>query len=515
MQKILKSIVAIVVLGMGTALTGAEKFITYEEFGAKGDGKTDDMKAIAAAHAAANEKGLPVKAATGKTYFIKDISVGAIVQTDTDFGTAKFIIDDTDCFNQRGQSAFTVAPSQKAVDVADKIPSLKVGQKNIGFAPGVPAMLSLTNDRKRHYIRAGGNRDKGQPMLDSIRVDRDGNIDPAVPLRWDFDHVSKAVMQPIDEKPITVQGGHFTTIANQAPTRYTSYRRGIRVTRANVIVRNIRHEVTGEGDHGAPYSGFLQSADTTNILFEDCFITGHKTYYGIGRAGRIVANGTYDIGTYNTLDVTLRRCIQTNDIRDTKRWGVYCSNDCKNITFDHCRLSRYDSHRGVHNLTILDSVLGHQGVAATGTGTLRIERTTVYSRYFIRFRSDYGATWTGKVIIKDCTQVGRSAVFCVLRDFQHDFGHPCAMPEKITIDGFTCKSDAIADQEKVPRTMVLFRCGYKAEDADKPGLPAYPRIRELELHRFRPLKGKTIPLSDAPAFFRDLKITGDTAAVSR
>ena len=36
------------------------KFITYEKFGARGDGVTDDMPAIVEAHRYANEKGLPV-----------------------------------------------------------------------------------------------------------------------------------------------------------------------------------------------------------------------------------------------------------------------------------------------------------------------------------------------------------------------------------------------------------------------------------------------------------------------
>ena len=38
------------------------EYLTYEKFGAKGDGVTDDFPAIIATHEAANEQGLPVKA---------------------------------------------------------------------------------------------------------------------------------------------------------------------------------------------------------------------------------------------------------------------------------------------------------------------------------------------------------------------------------------------------------------------------------------------------------------------
>ena len=43
-------------------------FVRYSDFGAKGDGKTDDIDAIAAAHAFANQQGLPVKADDLATY---------------------------------------------------------------------------------------------------------------------------------------------------------------------------------------------------------------------------------------------------------------------------------------------------------------------------------------------------------------------------------------------------------------------------------------------------------------
>lgn len=74
-------------------------YITYEMFGAKGDGVTDDYDAIVLAHSKANEMDLPVKAKTGATYYIGHMDTsnpkGALVQTDTDWTGAEFIIDDS------------------------------------------------------------------------------------------------------------------------------------------------------------------------------------------------------------------------------------------------------------------------------------------------------------------------------------------------------------------------------------------------------------------------------------
>ena len=69
-----------------TAVTALEasarqRFVSYEQFGAKGDGVTDDMPAIVAAHAYANEKGLSVKAKNGKTYFIGNAPLTAEIRT--------------------------------------------------------------------------------------------------------------------------------------------------------------------------------------------------------------------------------------------------------------------------------------------------------------------------------------------------------------------------------------------------------------------------------------------------
>ena len=76
--------------------------VRYSDFGAKGDGAVDDFAALAKAHAYANQNGLPVKADDGATYFIGGANRTIIIQTNTDFGTAKFIVDDTKLENVRG-----------------------------------------------------------------------------------------------------------------------------------------------------------------------------------------------------------------------------------------------------------------------------------------------------------------------------------------------------------------------------------------------------------------------------
>ena len=76
--------------------------VYYEDFGAKGDGRTDDYQAIRDTHDFANIGGQTVMGKAGATYYIqstkgKDGKFASItIQTNTNWNGAKFIIDDTD-----------------------------------------------------------------------------------------------------------------------------------------------------------------------------------------------------------------------------------------------------------------------------------------------------------------------------------------------------------------------------------------------------------------------------------
>ncbi len=75
--------------------------VSYEAFGAVGDGVADDLPAIVEAHAFANAHGLPVQAKPGVTYHLGRRALTPIIATDTDWGTARFIIDDAVVENHR------------------------------------------------------------------------------------------------------------------------------------------------------------------------------------------------------------------------------------------------------------------------------------------------------------------------------------------------------------------------------------------------------------------------------
>ena len=55
-----------------SAAAAPPDYIAYSEYGAVGDGVTDDFDAIIAAHAVANDAGLPVRADPGAAYYIGD-----------------------------------------------------------------------------------------------------------------------------------------------------------------------------------------------------------------------------------------------------------------------------------------------------------------------------------------------------------------------------------------------------------------------------------------------------------
>ena len=492
------------------AMANAQEFVTYEEFGAVGDCKTDDQKAIIAAHEAANKKGLPVRACDGKTYYIGKGTATAEICTDVDFGTAAFVIDDHEVpIGKRSAAIFRIVPSAKPVEIKG-LTTLASCQANIGVSLPGPCLVEVVDSTVRQYIRYGLNQNNGTSKREVFLAAADGTVDPSTPIVWDYGKVTHAVARPLDAKTLVIKGGRFTTIANQAESKYTYYGRGFSVNRSNVRIEGLRHHITGEGDHGAPYGGFISISFSANVMVTNCIFTAHKTYRTIGAAGKPVSMGSYDLSVNNSVNVSFVNCRQTTDINDSRYWGLLGSNYCKNMLYDGCAFSRFDAHMGVANATIRNSELGYMGINAIGFGTFLVENTTVRCGSFFNLRNDYGSTWRGDFIVRNCTFVprnGKKATGTLVNGSStdwHDFGYPCHMPRRIVVDGLKIDDSNHSDKYDGPFVFGMFNS--KNTSADYVEKFPYHVTEEVVLKNVKTASGKKLVLSPNKHMFRNVKV---------
>ena len=514
-MKIVKFFILLPVMLFLPGMTAAENqpettFVSYEKFGARGDGKTDDQAAIAAAHAYANKHRLPVKVRNNGRYYIGGGNKVIEIMTDTDFGNAEFIIDDTNV-KKRNAPVFGVRSRKKPYNV-NGIASLKKNQTVLPVRIRNKALLVLQNNKVKHFIRYGVNANKGAPQTDIVIASPDGKINPDTPLAWDFPQVTSCIAYPIDKTPLTIRGGIFTTIANQEPGAHRYYSRNISITRSNVLVSGLTHKVIEPTKpHSFPYSGFITITNCCNVTVENCVLTGRKVHKTVKPNSKSITTGTYDISISRAANVKFINCSQTNDILDSTYWGIMGSNYCKNLEYDRCRLSRFDAHCGVYNAVIRNSILGRAGISVTGFGTLLVENTTVYGRHFIGLRVDYGSFWRGNIIIRNCTFIpgaGRKNIQPVIiggsNNFQHNFGYRCFMPDTIEIDNLQIKDHTHPKKYKGPMLLSAYNNDCRSDRYKAP----YPCVvpRQITVRDLQTASGKKFQLSANEYLFKKVEV---------
>lgn len=441
LKKVTKHIPVALALFLGAALFGYADPVSYEQFGAKGDGVSDDLPAIQKAHAHANEHGLPVKSKPDATYHLGTKAITAIIATDTDWSTSRFIIDDRGEVADRTKPLFEVRSLLKPIPL--EIKSLRRGQRSMDVRLENDCLVYVENLNRKLFIRRGLNANSGSPQKEVFILRKDGTIEGGID--WDYETVTLVEARPIDETTLFLRGGIFTNIANrrEAGEGYSYWTRNIRITRSKTVVDGVTHRVTGEGDVGQPYRGFLYASRCSKIMLRNCVIDARKFYKTMGSTGKPVSMGTYGFSADLVVDFRMIGCRQGNDIHDRKLWGIAGTNFMKDILLEDCVLSRMDVHQGVSgSYVIRRSTLGHAGLNAIGSGKIIVEDSTLHGRSLVRFREDYGSTWDGTVLIRNSRWLppGKGStltMFDLFNDGMHDFGYPCSMPSVITLDGLT------------------------------------------------------------------------------
>ena len=331
--------------------------VYYEDFGAKGDGRTNDYVAIYNAHVKANEGGQTVYATEGKTYYIGSPVVDGKpksipVKTNTDWQNAKFIIDDgiigpsgeTSDWNvplfSIEQDVEPVTLSRKKTEDAkllDAILAAGLGKNttkiDLGDAYRCEVMIMTANSTHKVYRRKGYGAYSGAVMEEAIILDKDGNVRADTTPMYDYiDLTGLEIIKLGEVEPITVKNGEFTNLAPQfncITQRESGVRwylspyisRGLLITRSKTTVENVKHYMKNEKQFedcidennvvqfvGATYRGFYITQRCNDVTIKNCILTAKRCY----RRPNGGTGGTYDLSAFLTNNLTFDGCIQSN-----------------------------------------------------------------------------------------------------------------------------------------------------------------------------------------------------------
>ena len=497
--------------------------IYYEDFGAVGDGKTDDFFALKKCHEYANEWGHTVNGTEGRTYYIgvENGTQSIPVKTDTYWNLCRFIWDDRDVPDPKDgraylASIFKILPDKSSYTLeGDKLPvtSLPTGSNTIGdWKPGERVMVYIYDNTKRHYIREGLNQNNGTDQKEIIIVNADGTIDPDTPVQWDYTTLSKMEIYPCEDEPITFSGGKknqndsydlmgkydnfdvidravVETYFNDAPSAYTYFGRNIEITRSNVTIKNIQHVLHDDVVQSAPYQGFITIVNASDVIVEGMIFQKQKSFSTIGAEGKDVGMGSYEIHANGCNKVTWRHCRQSNFFEpdgSVKNRGYMGTNYCKNLKFEDMLSCSFDAHCNLYNGSIIDSICEH--INFIGGGTIYYENVTVYTDGTgagIVLRQDYGSTWDGNVIINGLTLRASktNAISLIKAEYtNHYFGYTCHLPGKIEMNN-----------------VKVVQYGYKVENGVRTEWDIATNPSNIELHLYKQLESYQADISDPNA----------------
>lgn len=426
--------------------------VFYKDFGAVGDGKTNDYEAIKKAHDYANEYGHTVVAQAGATYYLKQVTQTITVKTNTDFSNATFIIDGAELSSKSG-SVFTVSPdfsettfgsgSPEINDINDRGVFAYTDKIDLGL--GFPALLIVEGSPAASDIRHDSSEGERATLKDILSVDEYGNLSKGTPPLFNLSDVTEIRVIRTDEEPVTLSGGRFITRTNLGENGFEYYGRIIAVNRSNTTVSGIIHEIEDEArkSYGDPYSEFISVSYSNNTLIKNCFFTAPRVRYHCTEAdGNELKNASAIIRVSFSNGIRLDSCKQTDFFDSSyvkpnnERSAVMSFSYTKNVICAFSVFSVFEAQNGIYNAEITDSAL--LGLKITGGGNVSVERCRVYGDVLIDITKEYGSTWKGNVILKDVTlQADGEATLLFAYWLNHDFGYRTYMPENIIVDNLT------------------------------------------------------------------------------
>ena len=330
--------------------------LTYECFGAVGDGKVNDYEAILNTHKFANkeyvDKGIMLTVYGGgadKTYYMGGNNKEYIsIITNVDWQKSNFIVDDYDVKNNvntvnLSKSLFFVTTplkiaSGKSVleyDISknndvlnnDVYKSLngKINTKTKNLLDFVNAIKNDTlmmkvsdkkffndsqvwainvKDKTMRFIRRGANNVNSGNNQEDIVLINSKTGDVLNEINWDYNDITQIRVWPIPDTNIKIQNGYFTTKTYNIVDKSKTYvQRNIYVAfTGNVDFSNIYHFLD-EGAHpytsslqtnqyANAYYGFIRLYDAAYVNFNNLYLTPHNYTNNLGTYDLVFDNSS-------------------------------------------------------------------------------------------------------------------------------------------------------------------------------------------------------------------------------
>ena len=329
----------------GTVYKQDISVLHYEDFGAVGDGETDDFKAIYDTHVAANKNGQKVVGNPDAEYYIfnaridvngKATAVSVPIRTETDWNGCKFIIDDRTIASYSGGEnydlssthIFAILPEAEHDKITFKNQTVLKNIVADGLKPGTThidlkidgwdgAMMIIPyNSQHKVFRRKGYGQHSGEAMHEVIVIDKDGNVSEETPIMFEYTNLNYIEIYKLDPTTAITVGNAtietLDTLVNHKVTGSSYRKRGINVTRSYTVVHDVDHIVTGgfnlndrayDDKEGASANGMFRAANANHVTFKDCTVPGRSCYRN---------SSTYNFGGLCVNKIVLDHCIQSN-----------------------------------------------------------------------------------------------------------------------------------------------------------------------------------------------------------